>query len=512
MRARTAKISALSNQHPRKAPLTVTDPHIADTWHLENNGKLKPEQVTRGSNRKVWWFCCDDVSHEWQSMICNRVRQPGCPVCLGKLVIPSTSLLGKFPKVAQEWHTTKNNGRSPAEYAPHSSRIVWWQCKNNPEHEWSAAISSRTCKKGTSCPYCNGHSVDRHNSLAKKYPLIAAELHPTKNGRIKPDMVRPQSNKKLWFVCEHKHDYRAAVYSRTHGGSGCSVCAGKTVTNAISLASLCPELTLEWDSDNLLTPDQVTRASGKMISWICKLNFNHKWKASVYSRTIGGNGCPFCANQAVTNDNCLSFTHPELAGELHPELNGDLTPDRITAGYSKPTWWQCNRNPAHIWSAPPVNRKGTAKRPGTGCPRCSNQISKEACALFDRLRESEPDLITEQSGAAQNLKLPGMKSSYDALIPSLKLFIEYDGWYWHKDKYEGDVKKTQHALDQGYLVMRIRQGNLSCVTCNDIRTPRVFNLAIYLESVIAGVSRVKKRRKSALGVIQRCCCRTPGIV
>ncbi|MCO6414068.1 MAG: zinc-ribbon domain-containing protein [Thiogranum sp.] len=491
MKARPVGKSA-SKQRPRKAPLTVTDPYIADTWHPEKNGSLKPEDVTRGSNRKAWWNCSDDASHEWQSMICNRVRQPGCPVCLGKLVIPTTSLLGQCPEVAQEWHPTKNNGRSPAEYSPHSSKIAWWRCQNNPEHEWSAAISSRTRKKAASCPYCNGHSVDGHNSLAKQYPLIAAQWHPTRNGRIKPDMVRPQSNEKFWFICEHGHEHLAAVYSKTHGGSGCPVCAGKRVTNANSLACLCPEIASDWDPDNLLNPDQVSRGSAKVVGWICELNPNHKWVAPVYSRTTGGNGCPFCANQRVTSDNCLLVTHPELADEWHTERNGDLTPERITAGYTKSIYWKCSRNSKHIWKAPPINRKGTVKRPGTGCPHCSNQVSKEACALFERLRESEPDLITEQSGDAQKLKLPGMRSSYDALIPSLKLFIEYDGWYWHKDKYEEDVKKTQHALDHGYLVMRIRQGNLPHITRNDIRTPRVFNLERDLESVIVGINRLKE--------------------
>ena len=33
------------------------------------------------------------------------------------------------------------------------------------------------------------------------YPEVANEWHPTKNGDIRPDQVRPKSDKKLWFLC-----------------------------------------------------------------------------------------------------------------------------------------------------------------------------------------------------------------------------------------------------------------------------------------------------------------------
>ena len=44
---------------------------------------LTPEQVTLGSNKKVWWRCSE--RHIWQAAIYarTRTRGSGCPICAG---------------------------------------------------------------------------------------------------------------------------------------------------------------------------------------------------------------------------------------------------------------------------------------------------------------------------------------------------------------------------------------------------------------------------------------------
>jgi len=44
--------------------------------------------------------------------------------------------------------------------------------------------------------------------------------------------------------------------------------------------------------NELLRPDQVTRASAREIVWRCELG--HDWSAAVYQRTLSGSGCPDC--------------------------------------------------------------------------------------------------------------------------------------------------------------------------------------------------------------------------
>ena len=65
--------------------LGTLKPKIAEEWHGDLNGDLKPEDVTLGSNKKVWWQCRD--GHVWKAAIYSRTRRKGtgCPVCTGKV-------------------------------------------------------------------------------------------------------------------------------------------------------------------------------------------------------------------------------------------------------------------------------------------------------------------------------------------------------------------------------------------------------------------------------------------
>lgn len=43
------------------------------------NGNLKPENVSCGSNKKVWWLC--EKGHEWYASIHPRTKGVNCPYC-----------------------------------------------------------------------------------------------------------------------------------------------------------------------------------------------------------------------------------------------------------------------------------------------------------------------------------------------------------------------------------------------------------------------------------------------
>ena len=63
--------------------LTTKKPRSAAEWYQPLNGELKPENVSPGSNRKVWWRCGE--GHVWQAAVYSRTREraSGCPVCAG---------------------------------------------------------------------------------------------------------------------------------------------------------------------------------------------------------------------------------------------------------------------------------------------------------------------------------------------------------------------------------------------------------------------------------------------
>ena len=53
-------------------------------------------------------------------------------------------------------------------------------------------------------------------TLQEKYPQIAKEWHPTKNGKLKPDMFKPSSGHKIWWLCPIcGNEYETTINHRT---------------------------------------------------------------------------------------------------------------------------------------------------------------------------------------------------------------------------------------------------------------------------------------------------------
>ena len=50
-------IGNLREHTEKESSLLFTDPKTAKEWNYEKNGRLKPENFTANSNKKVWWKC-----------------------------------------------------------------------------------------------------------------------------------------------------------------------------------------------------------------------------------------------------------------------------------------------------------------------------------------------------------------------------------------------------------------------------------------------------------------------
>lgn len=118
------------------------------------------------------------------------------------------------PELREEWHPSKNNELVFDEVYQTTTRKAWWHCKNDPPHEWQASIRSRAISKN-GCPYCSGRYIPFEKSIATLHPEIAAEWHPTRNDRLKPEQVAPQTNKRFWWQCKFGHEWQSKVNYRT---------------------------------------------------------------------------------------------------------------------------------------------------------------------------------------------------------------------------------------------------------------------------------------------------------
>ena len=134
--------------------LATLYPDIAAQWDEEKNGVLHPNNVTAGSNRRVWWKC--EKGHSYRAMIAQRVqRGDGCPYCANRKVLPGFNDLATVqPLVAKQWHESLNGALTPEMVTAGSHKKAWWQCSYG--HVWKATIYSRAGVQQCGCPVCAG--------------------------------------------------------------------------------------------------------------------------------------------------------------------------------------------------------------------------------------------------------------------------------------------------------------------------------------------------------------------
>jgi len=194
-------------------------PEISSQWHPSKNGKLKPENVMPKSSRKIWWRC--NKGHEWKATISSRTSQNlGCAVCSGRRAATDFNFETEQPKLAAEWHPTRNGDLTPRMVVAGSAKRVWWQCRKG--HEWEATIRKRV--RSPACPYCKGTRADNTTNLRALHPELMKEWHPTKNSDSDPSKLLPGSGRKVWWRCAKGHEWQASIYSRTKRGAGCKKC------------------------------------------------------------------------------------------------------------------------------------------------------------------------------------------------------------------------------------------------------------------------------------------------
>ena len=260
-------------------------PALAKEWHPTKNKDLTPLDVTPGSNKKVWWKCMK--GHEWDAVINSRSQGCGCPFCIGKRVTVKTSLLVVNPKLAKEWHPTKNGLKTPKDFLPQSSSRVWWKCVEG--HEWEASIVQR--RGGRRCPYCSGVRITKEKSIKTTHPGLLEEWNYLKNKNISPEDISFGSNRKVWWKCRNKHEWQAAVNNRSDGKE-CPYCSNRIANIDNCLATMVPNIAKQWHpSKNNFTAYDVTPGSKHKVWWVCEKG--HEWFAHIYIRAEG-HGCPIC--------------------------------------------------------------------------------------------------------------------------------------------------------------------------------------------------------------------------
>jgi hypothetical protein len=292
-------------------------PELTAEWDFEKNGELKPTNVSYGSDKKAWWVCNKCHEH-YESSISNRVHGRACPFCSGQKVRNWNCLAVQKPDIAKQWHPTKNDNLTANDVTCGSDKEAWWECPNC--HENYILKVSHVTMLGQGCPYCSGKAVCNWNCLATKFPDIAKEWHPTKNGNITHHNVTFGSKKMVWWLClKCKEYYKAIITNRTNLKHGCPYCSGHKVCHWNCLATKRPDIAKQWHptKNGNLTPKDVTCNHIKnKIWWIC---------------SYCGKDTKLSCVQAIRNKNiicseCNLYHQEEQTREILEKLTGKKFP------------------------------------------------------------------------------------------------------------------------------------------------------------------------------------------
>ena len=244
-----------------------------------------------------------------------------------KEYIERNSLATKNPELLKEWDYSKNT-KDPTKIKANSSEIVWWRCSLG--HSYDMEIFLRTGKQKCGCPFCcipARRVLKGFNDLETKYPQLAKEWHPTKNGELKPDSVLCGSAKKVWWLGKCGHEYEQGIVNRVNGGS-CPYCSHqKLLAGFNDLATTNPEILEEWDYDkNDILPTQIGVGTQKKIWWKCPFGHSYQAYPSNKCRAIHSN-CPIC-----DKENHTSFPEQAMFFYIKQAFPDTLNSDKKTIG------------------------------------------------------------------------------------------------------------------------------------------------------------------------------------
>lgn len=415
-------------------------------WDHEKNNDADFKKISLHSKESFWWRC--EKGHLFENKISNVTKQIyrnqrqkiKCDECLG--------FANQKPELLIEWDYQKNQNINPKLIRPFSKEVIWWKCKNG--HSWQSSLEARSAGNNP-CQIC----FFEKNNLKYFFPEIAKEFSCDRNSPLTPELVAPYSDKKVWWKCHKGHEWQSTIANRTNRGNGCPGCSGRAATEENNLSYKHPELMKIWDfKKNVNDPKEVLPSSNKKYWWRCDKGHSFKQSPNILNKGVG---CGYCAGYLVCEDNNLEYKFPEISKEWNYEKNYPLKPSEIVYGSHKKVWWKCKKG--HEWKTKVTYRTFEGKNyGGTNCPHCFPQTSKEEIRAYAEIKYIFSDTKWREKIYGKEL---------DIFIPNLNLGIEFDGYRWHKNKYESDKEKNVFFQRRGVSIIRFRQG-LDEISENDI--------------------------------------------
>ena len=298
-------------------------------------------------------------------------------------VLGKSDFLTTHPKLAKEWHPTKNN-LLPSQLKAGSSKKVWWLCPHCG-HEYQATVYSRI--KGGGCPNCVYTNKTSYPEQAlfyyvkQIYPDAINRYKANFLGKMELDIFIPSLNYAIEYDGSHWHNEKTLKKEQEKY----KLCKKENI-KLIRVREKLPSLTSNVADyqievikvDNKINLEETIKELIKHITFFKKgTNINLKEDEKSIRESY----------QRKPKDSLYNL-YPEIAKEWHPTKNGHLKPDQFKKGSEFKAWWKCSKC-GHEWE---TSIKQRTRKNSTGCPACSNQI---LIVGRNDLATTHPDLAKE---------------------------------------------------------------------------------------------------------------------
>lgn len=129
--------------------LATVNPKLSQEWHPTKNGNLKPEDVSSGSGKEVWWLC--PAGHSYLMVVNQRAKRGyNCPYCSGhRALLGVNDLSTTNPELAKEWNYRTPKAKDDYQYSP--NEVV----ANFDYVGWIGEYEAKKQKKVKNIPYGN---------------------------------------------------------------------------------------------------------------------------------------------------------------------------------------------------------------------------------------------------------------------------------------------------------------------------------------------------------------------
>jgi very-short-patch-repair endonuclease len=289
------------------------------------------------------------------------------------------------------------------------------------------------------------------------HPELLVEWNFEKNS-ISPYEIAPKSDRVVNWKCKNcKECWDIQVHKRTYSKSGCPYCSGRRASKTNNLTITHPHIAKQWDyKKNKDRPEEYLYGSRAKKYFKCELEHSTLQQIGVKTRNRGE--CSICSKRRISNKNNLATEHPLVAAEWDYKKNKDRPEEFSSKSHAK-RWFTCSKRNHSI-----LVRIGgrTEEYNYLSCYECNRSTSKDEIYLFYELK-----LFFNFTEYDKKIKIKKGNNieiiDVDIYLPEQKIVIEYDGYYWHKDSLQRDLKKNSKLLSRNIKVIRLREKPLNLV-------------------------------------------------